>query len=274
MNCKKVLVGALAAAACWLGGAAEAATPEEQIDFVLNLPVTHGDDLETRMRENGNFAVTDLDGNGRLELLFLQEMKNGVPQEAEQGSQNVRSAWRHIASVPAARKLHAYEVSENGKRLDPVAIVFTDDEIEPNLESLKGAYRDAQRSITYYDVSTLTRVGDAGYRVSVQVVSLQNGVLQIQTLASEFGNYGIYAEQGTPEAVFDHAVDRYGASLSRASMGSVASDYAAGCEERFNARIGWHPVQALREAKMQPGGMKALMLDSWQEFSLEPRERK
>ena len=266
------LACALAASALFFGGAAEAATPEEQIDFILNMPVTYGDDLEMRMRENGDFAVTDLDGNGRLELLFLQEMRDGVPEDVGQGSQNMRSAWRHIASVPVSRKLYAYEASENGKRLNPVAIVFTDDEIEPNLKYPNGAYRDAKRNITYYDVSTLTRVGDGGYRVSIQTVSLQNGVLQVQTLASEFGNYGIYEEQGTPEAVFDHAVDRYGNPLGRASMGAVASDYAAGCEERFSVRIGWRPVQALREAKIQPNGMKPLMLDSWRGFALETRK--
>ena len=270
MKCGKVLAGALVAAVCFFGGA-EAAMPEEQIDVILNQPITHGDDLEMRMRENGEFAVTDLDGNGRLELLFLQEIKQGMPEGLEPENANVRSAWEHIAAIPVSRKLYAYEVSANGKRLDPVAVVFTDDEIDPDLKYPRGAYRDAQRNITYYDVATLTRVGDAGYRVSIQAVSLQPGGLQIQTIASEFGNYGIYQEQGTPEAVFDHAVDRYGKELDRSAISSVASDYAAGCEERFNARIGWRPVQALREAKMQPGGMKGLMLDSWQGFSLEPK---
>lgn len=271
MKCGKVLAGALAAAVCFFGGA-EAAMPEEQIDVILNQPITHGDDLEMRMREDGEFAVTDLDGNGRLELLFLQEIKQGMPEGLEPENANVRSAWENIAAIPTSRKLYAYEVSENGKRLDPVAVVFTDDEIDPDLKFPKGAYRDTQRNITYYDVATLTRVGDAGYRVSVQAVSLQPGGLQIQTIASEFGNYGIYQEQGTPEAVFDYAVDRYGNSLSRESMMSVASDYAAGCEERFNVHIGWRSVQTLREAKMRLGGMKKLMLESWQGFSLQPKK--
>ena len=271
MKCGKVLAGALVAAVCFFGGA-EAAMPEEQIDVILNQPITHGDDLEMRMRENGECAVTDLDGNGRLELLFLQEIKQGMPEGLEPENANVRSAWENIAAIPVSRKLYAYEVSANGKRLDPVAVVFTDDEIDPDLKYPRGAYRDTQRNITYYDVATLTRVGDAGYRVSIQAVSLQPGGLQIQTIASEFGNYGIYQEQGTPEAVFDYAVDRYGKELTRSAIPSVASDYAAGCEERFNARIGWRSIQALREAKMQPGGMKALMLDSWKGFSLEPKK--
>ncbi len=274
MNCTKRFGMALALAASVFGGAVEAATllPEEQIDLILNMPVTYGDDLEMRMREDGDFAVTDLDGNGRIELLFLQETKHGVPEEAEQGNENVRSAWQHIASIPVSRKLYAYEISENGKRLDPVGIVFTDDEIDPNLKYLNLACRDTKRNITYYSVSTLTRVGDAGYRVSIQNVSLQNGALQIQTIASEFGNYGIYAEQGTPEAVFDHAVDRYGNALTQGALSSVAMDYAAGCEERFDARILWHPVQALRESKIQPNGMKSLMLNSWEGFSLTPQK--
>ena len=272
MKCRKILAGAFAVAACFFGGAAEAATPEEQIDFILNLPLTQGDDLEMRMRENGDFAITDLDRNGRLELLFLQETRNGAPEDAERENVNVRSAWQCIASVPASRKLYAYEVSPNGKRLDPVAIVFTDDEIDPNLKNVGNAYRDARRNIIYYDISTLTRVGDAGYRVSVQTVSLQNGGMQIQTLASEYGNYAIYQEQGSPEAIFDHAVDCYGNSMDQRALSSVASDYAAGCDERFRVSIRWHSVQELRTAKMEPNGMKPLMLDSWQGFSLQPKK--
>ncbi|MBP5200501.1 MAG: hypothetical protein J6Z82_07615 [Schwartzia sp.] len=270
MNRKKALGIALTAAAFLFGGGAEAATPEEQIDFILNIPVTHGNDFEMRLRENGDFAVTDLDRNGRIEILFLQEMRNGVPEDAEPRNENERSAWECIAAIPVSRKLYAYEISANGKRLDPVAVVFTDEEIDPNLKFLNGAYRDTNRNITYYDVSTLTRVGNAGYRVAAQSVSLQNGGLQIQTIATEFGNYGIYSEQGTPEAVFDHAVDRYGNSLSQGAFASAASDYAAGCEERFRARIGWRPVQALRESKILPNGMKPLLLNSWQNFVLEP----
>jgi len=54
MNCKKALGIALAAAACFFSGGAEAASPEEQIDVILNLPTTHGDDLEMRLREDGS----------------------------------------------------------------------------------------------------------------------------------------------------------------------------------------------------------------------------
>ena len=273
MRCKKVLAGALAIAACFFGGAAYAAAPEEQIDVILNLPVTHGDELEMRLSENGDFAVTDLDGNGRIELLFLQEMRNGVPEDVDIENENVRSAWRHIASVPVFRKLCGYEISANGNKLEPLAVIFTDDEIDPNLRYLESAVRDTQRGIIYYNVSTLTRVGDAGYRVSLQSVSLQNGALQIQTIASEFGNYGIYHEQGTPEAVFGHAMTRHGTELSQSAcaefFSKFSAGYGAGADEHFNAAIRWCPVQALREAKLQPSGMKPLMLESWQGFSLE-----
>lgn len=272
MKRTRVLAAALAFAAACFGGAAEAATPEEQIDAILAMPVTHGDDLEMRMRENGDFAVTDLDGNGRLELLFLQEMRDGVPETAEPRNENEQTAWEHIASVPVMRKLYAYEISTNGKRLDPIAVVFTDDEIEPNLRYPESARRDTQRGVTYYHVATLTRVGDAGYRVSLQSVSLQKGVLQIQTIASEFGNYGIYSEQATPEAVFDHAETRQGMELDRSAFSEFSAKFAAGYGpdngERFNVAVRWHPVQALREAKIRPNGMRQLFLDSWTGFSL------
>lgn len=272
MKRTRVLAAALAFAAACFGGAAEAATPEEQIDAILAMPVTHGDDLEMRMRENGEFAVTDLDGNGRLELLFLQEMRDGVPETAEPRNENEQTAWEHIASVPVTRKLYAYEISTNGKRLDPIAVVFTDDEIEPNLRYPESARRDTQRGVTYYHAATLTRVGGAGYRVSLQSVSLQKGVLQIQTIASEFGNYGIYSEQATPEAVFDHAETRQGMELDRSAFSEFSAKFAAGYGpdngERFNVAVRWHPVQALREAKIRPNGMKQLFLDSWTGFSL------
>ena len=59
---KKILSALLASMAVSATAFAAPLTPEAQIDFVLDLPVTHGDELEMRLREDGDFAVTDLDG--------------------------------------------------------------------------------------------------------------------------------------------------------------------------------------------------------------------
>ncbi len=269
MKMKKSLCLALAFAAACFGSMAEAAaTPEAQIDTILDLPLTNGDDLEMRLREPGDFAITDLDGNGRLELLFLQVTRDGVPEAAESAGIKERSAWEAIASVPVDRTLYGYEVSEDGQQLVPIAILYTDDEITPNLQYLDGTYRDAARGITYYAVSTLLRIGDAGFRVALQSVSLQNGSLQVQTFASKYGNYAIYQEQGTPEAVFDHAVDRNGRALTQSDVDAVLkAQYSASGSGKLPALIGWRSLQMLREAKMRPDGMKNLMLASWRGFS-------
>ena len=273
MKCIRSFGLAMALGVSFFAGTAEAATPEEQIDVILNQPITVGDDLEMRLRESGDFAITDLDGNGRLELWLLQANRNGVPEERENATGNLRSAWECIASVPVSRKLYCYEISKNGNKLESIAVAYTDDMIDPNLQYINDAYRDSQGGNTYYDVSTLLRVGDAGYRIAAQVVSLNKGTLNVQTIASEFGNYGIYEEQASPEAVPDHVVDRSGQRLAPNALKGIAADYAAGCEERFRVSVRWHSLQALREAKMQPDGMKALMLDSWKGFSLEQQRQ-
>ncbi len=91
----------------------------------------------------------------------------------------------------------------------------------------------------------------------------------MQTLATEYGNYGIYPEQGTPEAVFDHAVDRQGNPLSRLSLPSaIEAHYKGHCDTNFPVAIGWRPLAPLREERQQPGGPRNMLLESWRGFSL------
>ena len=69
---------------------------------------------------------------------------------------------------------------------------------------------------------------------------------------------------------------RLGIELSQSAyaefFSKFSAGYGAGADERFDAAIRWYPVQALRESKIQPNGMKSLMLNSWEGFSLTPQK--
>ncbi len=265
----------LTAAACMAGATAEAMAPEAQIEAVLNLPAPYGDELQKRLSEDGIFAVTDLDGNGQLELFFQQDIIGGFPKEGEGAEgEKEQSAWKCIQSIPVSRKIWGYEISAGGNRLYPIAVAYTDEEIEPNLQGMshqgQNVFWDSRQGAIVYCTSTLLRVGDRGYRLAAQAVSLNNGTLNVQTLASEYGNYAVYAEQGTPEAVASYISDRYGNRCENGSLADAAGTYSAGPGERFRASIRWNPVQILREADSEPGGRKDLLLESWNGFHREP----
>ena len=83
---------ALAAVVLFAAGAAgtaqAAAGPEKQISFIADQANVWGTGsfYEDWEKNKGYCAVTDLDGNGRLELLFLHRVCNPVPHANANGS--------------------------------------------------------------------------------------------------------------------------------------------------------------------------------------------
>ena len=77
MNLKNSKALALASVALFVFGAAgktEAASPEKQVELLAKQTAVWGSDQFYRdwQKDQGYCAVTDLDGNGRLELFFVR----------------------------------------------------------------------------------------------------------------------------------------------------------------------------------------------------------
>lgn len=262
----------LAAAACIFGGAAtEAAkTPAEQLTLVANQPQTWGSEgFQEDFLSGGYFAVTDLDRNGRLEVFFVSGIREDE-EEIQKGRQGVipKRDEPHalIASIPFVHRFRAYEVSADGTRLAPLAVEYTDLEVPPDLTRTYATAYNASEGIRFYNLATLTRSGETGYRVFKQVASLRDGKLTVQTIASEYGSYSIYPGQATPEAVPQGYADRYGEALDAARYAGYDQDYMAGCEPG-EIRIGWLPILELSEAGDTLQGVESAFAKSWGLFS-------
>lgn len=161
------------------------------------------------------YAVTDLDGNGRLEILSSET----------HGTGNYTT-------------LRAWEVSEDGASLNPIAAPTDDGEGGPVLSS--GYYSDENPSkedveaytdgsgITYYIQTDINKDGAAHYYETKQAVFLKDGKLDCQIVATkqtdydENGGETVTCQNGSGESIseddYETAVQRRFEGLSQKNV--------------------------------------------------------
>lgn len=161
------------------------------------------------------YAVTDLDGNGRLEILSSET----------HGTGNYTT-------------LRAWEVSEDGASLNPIAAPTDDGEGGPVLSS--GYYSDENPSkedveaytdgsgITYYIQTDINKDGAAHYYETKQAVFLKDGKLDRQIVATkqtdydENGGETVTCQNGSGESIseddYEIAVQRRFEGLSQKNV--------------------------------------------------------
>ena len=264
------------AAAVWLSisaaGTAEAAGEEKQIDLLANQAAVWGADQFYRnwQKDRGVCVVTDLDGNGRLELFFVRGVRNPVPGANANGS-NEEKGRALVATVPITMRVRGVEVSADGKKLEELIFNYPDEVVPPNMFLLQEAFYNADDKIRFYNVATLNRLGDLGYCVYRQVLSLKNGTVEVQTIGAEYGNYGLFNDVPTAEALFDHAEDRYGRRMNEAAMNDYVKMYAAGSSP-VDFKTKWIISSEWEKARKAPGGIRDAFAESWKGFSWSLRK--
>ena len=215
-NTKVLALAAVVLFAAGAAGTAQAATgPEKQISFIADQANVWGTGsfYEDWKKDKGYCAVTDLDGNGRLELLFLHRVCNPVPHANANGS-NEEKGRALVATVPITMRVCGFEVGKDGKTLEELRFNYPDKIAPPDLFSMReGFYNDGDK-IRFYNTATLNRVGDLGFCLYRQVLSLKNGTVEVQTIGTDYGNYGLFNDVPTAEAIFDYAEDRYGKKMT------------------------------------------------------------
>ena len=269
---KSLALSAVAVLAVSVGGAAEAAGEEKQIDLLANQAVIWGADQFYRdwQKDHGVCVVTDLDGNGRLELFFVRGVRNSVPGANPNGS-NEEKGRALVATVPITMRVRGFEVSADGKTLEELKFNYPDKVVPPNMFPLDKAFYNADDKIRFYNVATLNRVGDLGYCVYRQVLSLKNGTVEVQTIGAEYGNYGLFNDVPTAEALFNHAEDRYGRQMNEAAMNDYVKMYSAGSiPVDFKAK--WISPSEWEKAQKAPGGIRDAFAESWKGFSWNLRK--
>ena len=237
-NTKVLALAAVVLFAAGAAGTAQAATgPEKQISFIADQANVWGTGsfYEDWKKDKGYCAITDLDGNGRLELLFLHRVCNPVPHANANGS-NEEKGRALVATVPITMRV----------------------------------YNDGDK-IRFYNTATLNRVGDLGFCVYRQVLSLKNGTVEVQTIGTDYGNYGLFNDVPTAEAIFDYAEDRYGKKMTEFEMSEYVKTYAAGAVPA-DFKINWIFPADWEKARKDPGGLRNMFAESWKGFKFEVKK--
>ena len=129
------------------------------------------------------FAVTDLNGNGRLELLF----RHAAVLRVHEGITPYP-----FRNIPTALAMAVYEIGTDG-RLTRLPLVENGG--TPDLTGLALHRLDSDHT-RWYNVNTSILIEDEGhlynYTVFYQQVAVVNGVVRYDLLAEENGYYNVY----------------------------------------------------------------------------------
>lgn len=226
-----------------------------------------------------SYAVTDLDANGRLELLirglyfdvsaFLEAKAAGLGEPALQ-------AMTAMTSIPRGIDSYVYEISADGTQLEPVRtdIPPADYTITPDLSYLWGhnvpmVMIDGNR---VYHIDTWIRTGRRDGREEsmhqYQQVFLKDGILHVSAVAAKY-SYADSSSANQPGFVDASAVfyvpyimhaDPYGSEFQ-----AFLADFLPSRGNPTKAAIQWKPYAELDRNPRQA------LADSWQGFSYGDR---
>ena len=256
------------------GRIGEAAAPEEQLSLIAEQHAVwgSGEMFAESVRDGDLVAVTDLDGNGRLELFFLKFVKNPVPHANDKGT-NEEKGRALVATVPVTMRPRGYEVSADGKQMEELSFRYSNAIIPPNLTELGEAFYNATDKTRIYKLTTLNRVGELGFRLYRQSMSLQNGTVTVQTLGTEVGGYGLFSEMPTAEAIIDHCEDRFGKPVAEGAFdGYIASKFTG--MKPATVKTSWIPAKQLADAAPSQDKLRAALEESWKVFSFEMKDNR
>ncbi len=225
---KKGLLTAAALLALCTGSVSAAADPEVQLDTIANADEAWNEVLEDLADADSRYmrfathdyptldiAVTDLDANGRLEVIFrTSRISKEIVAAARMQKKPAGfiKGMEHVSAVPIGVHAFIYEVTEDGTDLEPVAINVLGGDVTadaPDLMNLRSVHEisAAMGGARLYHIHTLVRENAKEwgapvqpYRVLYQTLWLTDNTLFCRLDATEEGSFGIY-EEGMPEAI-------------------------------------------------------------------------
>lgn len=162
-----------------------------------------------------DIAVTDLDDNGRLEVIFrTSRISKEIVAAARMQKKPAGfiKGMEHVSAVPIGVHAFIYEVTEDGTHLELVKIDILNGDVTadaPDLRKLQYVHEisTAMGGARLYHIHTLVRENAKEwgapvqpYRVLYQTLWLTDNTLFCRLDATEEGSFGIY-EEGMPEAI-------------------------------------------------------------------------
>ena len=197
MSLKKSLIAALAA--CTLTASAAAApSPETQLDTIAGAQevwkyefaaLCAPDELPFHLRAfapaETHVAVADLDGNGRLELLF----RHAAVTEGSAGT-----IPYSLRQLPTAVDMTVYEVGTDGRLARLPAP--EDGYGAPDLMGLDARHPTLEDGVLWYPVRShqiyRDDLGHFYYTISYQRIAVTDGRVKLDVRADESGYYNVY----------------------------------------------------------------------------------
>lgn len=274
------------------GSVSAAADSEVQLDTIANADeawnevLTHLADADSRYMRFAthdyptlDIAVTDLDANGRLEVIFrTSRISKEIVAAARMQKKPAGfiKGMEHVSAVPIGVHAFIYEVTEDGTDLEPVAINVLGGDVTadaPDLMNLRSVHEisEEMEGARLYRIHTLVRKNAKEwgataqpFRLLYQTVWLTGSTLYSRLEAAEEGTYGIY-EEGMPEAI-THTVHMDGMELRPADFERSALHAAFEKPPTVGGSVHWVSGADFRKEDFRANA-RTLLASSWYGFS-------
>lgn len=186
------------------------------------------------------YAVTDLDQNGRLEI--IQSSRQGT------GLYTYTNIW---------------EVSADGTELAPCQYSVAEVESQPDIiTDPLAVYFDAANGRYFYIFTDDIRNGAAEYYQSLMAFSLREGVVSVSLLCQ---SHSVYSSASSVETTY---ADAEGNAIGEDAYNSAADEAFAGMTA-MSAAIGWTDYSVSeRLAQLSAEEITAILESSWEGFAL------
>ena len=247
---QKNLLSCILGIALLFGSVTEAAVPlEEQVDLLSRQEqiwktYMH---IDEAIAQDGHFAVTDLDNNGRLELLFTTTV-------GEQEFREFIENW-------------GYEVNENEDGVSLLVFLNGPDATQI-LQPCVPMYFACQMGQYHYIFQNAcwSPTEESGWKYGGALVGLylEQGKVH-QELLGSFSEF--YKNKDLPpvERVYS---DHNAKSISAETYRYLARERYDDCHP-YEVTVGWRPVTELAKAMEEQKKVRKLFLDSWKAFRMK-----
>ena len=286
------MLGTALAAFALTAAPASAADPEVQLDTIANADEAWNEVLEYLADADSRYmrfathdyptldiAVTDLDANGRLEVIFrTSRMSRQIVSDAEDFKKPdayIRSL-ENVAGIPIGLHASMYQVAEDGTRLEPVKIVVQNGNVTadfPNLMRLKEPYKISTEipGARLYHTLTTVRSNPKEYgaelipfRILYHTVWLTDNTLCARLDADVEGDYSVDKAGNIMTAPHTAPID--GREMSRDEFGQSDFLRAFRTYPPVRGAVNWIRCENFRDEDFR-ANVRTLLAESWYGFS-------
>ncbi len=184
-----------------------------------------------------SYAVTDLDGNGRLEVIAS-----------------------NMGGTGAFTYSHFYEVNEQFDGLVECETKFVEGDSQPDIiETTVDVYYDQITGKVYYIEHDLIKMTPGEYHIIQSALSLNGGKVEVNVLAREIQRYG----EATGSITYE---DSHGTEITEKAFVEMAENTFGYYGDLYKAQFGWREMSELNDAHYK--AVRDYLKQSYESFGL------